>query len=273
MMTSDPSESFITSPDDSTTPRQNNRKRNLVNQRNFRSRRKQYVEELEQRINSFEREGIVATQWVQEVARKLNAENAILRQLVLQRSAGWTTEDLDAVVSRALNEQHHSNPSTNGGSVPSIENGSLQSRVPWAAKFHEQDAKPSPSGLAPTDSTHQPIYQRKSAPRHTDQWMNPPQENGHHQNGASTHQHVSSTSIRPQPNTHAPSDLQHNPTAKTKAVMSCESAAEILADLRAQGTTGSTNVDMIRAELGCRPSEAKCEVPHGLLFERMDHSI
>lgn len=57
-----------------TQPPRETKKRNLVNQRNFRSRRKQYVTELEQKLQQYEREGVAATQRVQQAARLVLGE-------------------------------------------------------------------------------------------------------------------------------------------------------------------------------------------------------
>ncbi|OGE56246.1 hypothetical protein PENARI_c003G01657 [Penicillium arizonense] len=53
------------------------------NQRRSRTRRKEYVQHLEQRLWSFERLGVAATQEVQEAGRKVARENEVLRSLLL----------------------------------------------------------------------------------------------------------------------------------------------------------------------------------------------
>lgn len=52
------------------------------NQRRSRARRKEYIQELEQRLQRFETLGIEATQEVQVAGRKVAAENAALRSLL-----------------------------------------------------------------------------------------------------------------------------------------------------------------------------------------------
>jgi hypothetical protein len=53
------------------------------NQRRSRARRKEYIEDLEQRIRRFERQGVEATTEVQAAARKVAKENALLRSLLV----------------------------------------------------------------------------------------------------------------------------------------------------------------------------------------------
>ncbi|OQE67737.1 hypothetical protein PENNAL_c0166G05686 [Penicillium nalgiovense] len=53
------------------------------NQRRSRTRRKEYIQQLEQQLRSFERLGIAATQDVQKAGRKVAAENVSLRSLLM----------------------------------------------------------------------------------------------------------------------------------------------------------------------------------------------
>merc|ERR1711939_862954 len=76
-------------------------KRNLVNQRNFRSRRKQYVAELEQKLQQYEREGVAAPRRVQHAARLVLAENAVLRHLI-QSEFGLDSQALDDQIFREM---------------------------------------------------------------------------------------------------------------------------------------------------------------------------
>lgn len=75
------------------------RKRNLANQRNYRNRQKQYVEELEEKLRLYESEGVAATESVQQAARRVQQENAGLRRL-LQAHLGWGTHEIDQRLSQ-----------------------------------------------------------------------------------------------------------------------------------------------------------------------------
>ncbi|PPJ56828.1 hypothetical protein CBER1_10155 [Cercospora berteroae] len=58
------------------------------NQRRSRARRKEYVQELEERVRCCERQGVQATAEVQAAAKKIAAENVYLRQL-LHKNGVW----------------------------------------------------------------------------------------------------------------------------------------------------------------------------------------
>jgi hypothetical protein len=70
------------------------RKRNLANQRNYRNRQKQYVEELEQKLRQYEREGVAATETIQQAARRVQHENAELRRM-MEMHTGWSQAEID----------------------------------------------------------------------------------------------------------------------------------------------------------------------------------
>lgn len=56
--------------------------RNRVNQRNFRARRQAYIQELEQRLQRLDNDGVRATKEVQIAARRVDNENRLLRLLL-----------------------------------------------------------------------------------------------------------------------------------------------------------------------------------------------
>ncbi|KAK4112656.1 hypothetical protein N656DRAFT_708738 [Canariomyces notabilis] len=63
------------------------------NKRRYRARRKEYVADLERRLEEMRVQGINATAQVQLAARKVVAENGRLRELL--QLAGFTAEDID----------------------------------------------------------------------------------------------------------------------------------------------------------------------------------
>lgn len=67
------------------------------NQRRSRARRKEYIEDLEQRIRRFERQGVEATTEVQTAARKVARENALLRALLVAN--GVSNQEIDDYLS------------------------------------------------------------------------------------------------------------------------------------------------------------------------------
>lgn len=321
-----------------------NRKRNLVNQRNFRFRRKQYIEELEARVQDFERQGIAATQQVQEAGRRHAAENAVLRRQ-LEEQLGWSPEQISALLNESLG------PPPDAMSVAStdrripIENHGHATRLPIdevRQPINGQNNHVPPSSSFAThnqqhhyqarhiDSTPmQPVdaFSNRSAGiiTHTDDWMMPdrpaikqpsppttyPPPEYHNNDGtnATNHNHqqqlsreflpslvhgrhlppplTKSSAYPPPPLTdinHNPVNIKSEPLSRTTnpAVMSCESAASILAELKGQASNGggtanggdvTSNRAAIRAELGCREGERECEVPHRLVYERMDRTF
>jgi hypothetical protein len=60
--------------------------RNTVNQRRLRERRKEYIEELETKVRTFEQQGVQATQAIQKAARVVVEENKVLRRMLAEMS-------------------------------------------------------------------------------------------------------------------------------------------------------------------------------------------
>ncbi|KAI9036917.1 bZIP transcription factor [Aspergillus affinis] len=68
--------------DDQTSSTTGNAARIRDNQRRSRARRKDYIRELEERVQSYEKLGVTATQEVQAAGRKVAQENKWLRELL-----------------------------------------------------------------------------------------------------------------------------------------------------------------------------------------------
>jgi len=191
---------------------QNHKQRNLANQRNFRSRRKEYVLELEQKVRDYEREGVVATEKVQHAARSLQAENAALRQLI-QQGLGWDAGAVDRYVAHAVM----------GGRVEPL--------------------------LQPTTQFHAGP-QLHIEPKCEDYDYATSRWQGSDYYGSSVPATSESTT---------PGDA-----------MSCEDAATILAEFRAQ----AVDLELIKRELGCEPvNDCRCSISHGALFAKMADSM
>lgn len=236
----------------------NDRKRNLVNQRNFRSRRKQYIEELEGKVQAYERQGVAASQQVQDAARALIAENDALRSIIFQH-LGWRPEYLNSIISQ---------PSDRSSFVPGTTGDPLQHTLS-ARQYNmphniKDEQQPSSHFIS---NGHAGTHQQQPYPQNGNQY--------YPHNGTMDYR----AEIRPQQSSdgrlsefyQAINDTNgHSHATKggdPKAVMSCEKAASILAELSTQGT-----VDSIRNDLGCKTEDA-CDVPHRLVFERMDRSL
>ncbi|DAA76738.1 TPA_exp: Uncharacterized protein A8136_6967 [Trichophyton benhamiae CBS 112371] len=78
------------------------------NQRRSRARRKEYIQDLEARLQRYERHGVDVTIEVQTAARKVARQNVMLRSLL--NSFGVTDAKIDEYLAYA--EEHNSSPSS-----------------------------------------------------------------------------------------------------------------------------------------------------------------
>ncbi|ETN44777.1 uncharacterized protein HMPREF1541_10447 [Cyphellophora europaea CBS 101466] len=259
------------------------KKRNLVNQRNFRSRRKQYVAELEQKLQQYEREGVAATRRVQHAARLVLAENAVLRHLI-QSEFGLDSQALDDQIFREMRNRVdlnlHNLPSTDRQSTRSEE---LPSRGTTADYQQVSTAATTSPRLLETalpamksDRSHTLTSQDSSTmsdSRYGEQAevvdATPVDAARLSANLALWNDHEEAA---PLSNQEEPDVVEAAPGSKhmattTKDTLSCEDAAAILGGFRAQAS-----LELLREELGCTPASA-CNISHGALFEKMDSSI
>ncbi|EAT83278.2 hypothetical protein SNOG_09086 [Parastagonospora nodorum SN15] len=88
------------------------------NQRRSRNRRKELIDELQGRIQKYEREGVAATQEMQRAARKVAEENARLRSLLAHH--GILQDEVDAFL-RSCDEPALPNDASLNTSVPSAQ--------------------------------------------------------------------------------------------------------------------------------------------------------
>lgn len=220
------------------------------NQRRSRARRKEYIQQLEQRLRFFESQGVVASQEVQQAGRKVAKENSLLRSLLLLR--GVTQEEIEdffkshaeytprvmlrsaSAINRPLTP-HHGLPIDLG-----------VSERPWDGKT---------SNLPKGDDIdgRRVLSHCRSVEAHADCSMH----------GLTTNQ----------PSTRIPADIPENtPTLQPFKenhqeqghFTSCESAARIIAGSRSYSDTND-----LRSELGCG-AEANCMVKNLTLFEMLD---
>lgn len=224
------------------SPVENHRKRNLANQRNYRNRQKQYVDELEHRLRAYEREGAEATESVQRAARRVHEENLALRRL-LQAHLGWSPQEVDA---RLLHEPHDLQLMPHSGLHP------LETeQAPSAMGIYNTTA---PSTTFQTDAprTVRQSFDTKLEPLHSPRWWD--------------------NSVRYDPLKVVYPRYEHDDsvthTSTLKDSISCEDAAAILAEFRSQG-----DLDLIKGELGCAPTrDRECNISHRDLFAKLADS-
>ncbi|KAK4936198.1 hypothetical protein LTR66_015369, partial [Elasticomyces elasticus] len=78
--------------------------RNRVNQRNLRNRKQQYTKDLEEKVRTYEADGVQATAEVQAAARRVVDENNALKE-VLRRELGLSDDEISKRVSSLLGTQ------------------------------------------------------------------------------------------------------------------------------------------------------------------------
>lgn len=224
------------------TPVESHRKRNLANQRNYRNRQKQYVDELEQRLRAYEREGAEATESVQRAARRVHEENAALRRLIYAH-LGWGPHQVD---DRLLREHRHLELTAHPAHHPleALQAPNEQGRSNFTA--------PGPVFRNGGPGVVEEAYDTKIEPLLSPGWRGV---------------HVQyDRSDMPYSKREHDGPIAHPSTSKDS--ISCEDAAAILAEFRSQG-----DVDLIKGELGCAPiPDRECTISHRDLFARLADS-
>ncbi|KAE8390144.1 hypothetical protein BDV23DRAFT_183837 [Aspergillus alliaceus] len=102
------------------------------NQRRSRARRKEYIQNLEQRLHRFEVLGVQATQQVQAAGRKVVMENTHLRSLL--KLHGVTDQDIQEYL--AARSSAFIYPSTGGRS--NVRDGARLSRLTGKSRAERQ---------------------------------------------------------------------------------------------------------------------------------------
>lgn len=224
------------------------------NQRRSRARRKEYIQHLEQRLRSFESQGVVASQEIQQAGRKVAKENSLLRLLLLLR--GVTQDEIEDF----LKSHAEHTPRVTLGSASSASAISRpvtpQNRLPIDLGV----SKRSGDGRASTLPRGEDIDESRVLSQH--QFVEIHEDSNMH--GLTTNQ--LSTTISANIPENAPTLQRFNESYQEQGTFtSCESAARIIASLR-----GCSDTHELRSELGCG-AEANCMVKNLSLFEMLDN--
>lgn len=255
--------------------------RNRLNQRNFRSRRRQYTQELEEKVRRYEQNGVRATQQIQDAARNVAVENLFLRAMVKDR-LGFTDDEMNQYLEDSHGRANSSSDSSelkthvydrvahrlqgsSGGIQDPCRKHDLQHQKPDAAgapacrsltrdsntlsettsyeqrTLHDVDQKV----LEPEPAPTRPLEPGVSKPETSD---------------------IESPTVARSPARSAFGGLS-DPLDEAGDHLSCEAAASIIAGIRLQDSNAS-----IRQELGCRTSNT-CHVSNAALFQIMNVSI
>jgi hypothetical protein len=240
-------------PDTDDRLRHNQRARD--NQRTSRARRKELLNDLQRRVDEYERRGVQATLEMQQAARRVARENARLRALLLSKGVTepevemWLSQDLEAVDGRLSLARL----ATAAGGAQSLQS---TSRVPVTAMLNEQSpatpASTYPSGpLSTYSSTSRDGSSRTSQTSvpldETNSSTSSGSQHGSRETGPSLAERVASCCT------------SGNET-------SCEVAAAILANMQGHGDTSRA-----RVALGCEgPSD--CTVKNTRVLELLDEA-
>lgn len=256
--------------------------RNRVNQRAHRSRKQQYIRELEEQVRTFQREGVKATQEVQIAARHVATENMLLRKFV-RTYAKCDDHDIDLLLAHmrngssevpcGLRSEGNANSGVTGQTVSTV-GVSRASPVHTVYTESRMDRDEEPlSALAPPpvleESRSSPTTQTStvttcSCPANTATSPPPPKQTEHPLstptinkpgNASSETSPYDSESQQPSPTHRLPEDS-----------ISCEEAATIIAGLRLR------NAEEAREELGCAP-QGSCHIRNIALLQLMNETF
>lgn len=220
------------------------------NQRRSRARRKEYIQHLEQRLRSFERLGVTASQEIQQAGRKVAKENALLRSLLVLR--GVTHDEIEAF----LKSHDEYTPGGMLRSAPAI-NCPVKPQIrPWVVLGVSQRNSDGTSNISPRteeiDGQNVPTY-GQSVEVHT------------YANRQELTTDRASTNLQADIPENASTLQQFSGDHREQGhFTSCENAARIIAGLR-----GYSDTHDVRSELGCG-AEADCMVKNMNLFEMFD---
>lgn len=221
------------------------------NQRRSRARRKEYIQHLEQRLRTFESQGVVASQEIQQAGRKVAKENFLLRSLLVLR--GVTPDEIEAF----LKSQAEYTPRVMPRSASAISHPVTPQVARYIGLGVSQKASDGSSNIWPKEE-------------HIDEG-NIPSLGARVEVHADTNGHEWSSA---QPSTTTlPANMPENTSTLQQSsgerrgkgdFTSCESAVRIIASLR-----GYSDTHDLRSELGCG-TEANCMVKNFSLFEMLD---
>jgi hypothetical protein len=248
--------------------------RNRENQRRSRARRKDYIQELEQRLRQYEVDGVRATAEVQAAARKVSEENIGLRSLL-----GLYGVD-DGRIGEYLRTRDASVVSKDWGNEMRTREISLTGEESLGTRDYTGICMQTPPALETDVCSSGTPYMSKthqsSIPSHPSTWDGVPSVSHDPATPAAIEMEHNEGPARPIPDANtvqsplAPTTLMY-PTPHeqdrescARDEISCLAAAEIIAGMR-----GHQNPEEVWPELGCSSSR-KCMVKNMAIFQIMD---
>ncbi|KAH8904071.1 hypothetical protein BR93DRAFT_162054 [Coniochaeta sp. PMI_546] len=237
----------LKAPDTEDRLRHNQRARD--NQRSSRARRKELLNDLQRRVDAYERSGVQATLEMQQAARRVAWENVKLRALLMKKGVA------EAEVEDWLHGNHEAVGDRMAGEAR-MDSAPCTARVSVTALLNEEPLTPAASSYHPGPLSVSSSTSRASTLR-SGQSSAPPDED---------HTSTSSASLQGD-GENFPSLAERVAACCTSGTeTSCEVAAAILASMQGHGDTSRA-----RAALGCNgPSE--CTVKNTRVLELLDET-
>ncbi|GKZ24728.1 hypothetical protein AbraIFM66951_011855 [Aspergillus brasiliensis] len=225
------------------------------NQRRSRARRKEYIHDLEQRLQKYQTEGIRATREVQEAGRKVAVENSLLRSLLIlhgvsdqevQEYLKAHTADICPPTSRpeaVLVTPSHSGQSPRLNTVD-------DSGGPIPSNNERDDTSPEKTATKPASSSSLVTYQQAAI------------SDSQNSDGDSELSVPFDSPTPDIPTLQAPN--RHQDSRQSGQCTPCETAAGIISSMRSY-----PNMQDVRSELGCH-SSASCMVKNMDIFQLLN---
>lgn len=227
------------------------------NQRRSRARHKEYVHDLEQRIEGFEKQGVQATLEVQAAGRKVVEENKLLRSLLGLRGVA------DAEVEDYL-QTHKARTDPVGGplSTPPADSGVPQRATAGrlcssGPKQTCRNGKTMPEAAA---------HDRSPVPLSGSKAQSLPSLKPRESGPCPDRHPLPKEGTQPPLSVPCTPQIQRASSAENRSgqATTCESAARIIAGMR-----HDSDMQDMRAELGCT-SDASCMVDNMAIMRAMD---
>lgn len=227
------------------------------NQRRSRARRKEYTQDLEQRLQKFQIEGIKATREVQEAGRKVAIENSLLRSLLIQH--GVSDEKVQEYL--RVHTAHISVPTSRSEAVlparshsgQSPKSSTVDTGGPSPSNHGHSDPSPKKKAPEPTSSTlgsSLVTYQQMAA-------------SDIETSGGNSEPSASFDPSTPDPSTVQPLNRRQDSRGSGQCTP-CETAADIISSMRSY-----PDMEDVRSELGCQ-SSASCMVKNMDIFQLLN---
>jgi hypothetical protein len=252
------------------------------NQRRSRNRRKELIEDLQKRVQTYEQNGVTATQDMQRAARKVAQENLRLRSLLAHHGISQETVDI------YLRSFDTFQVSSDISAIPAKTISSYQSVVPEKVPVHGLGAMGWSSSKQPAERYH--ITSHNFAPEYLEEDRT--QEVIETVLHSTSVEHVDKPYVHEKPSPargmNAQLDFHNNPRSDDSGCLnttdcfcpppinspvrpltsgmeiSCETAANIIIEMRGNG-----DLESVRKSLGCAGRE-ECSVRSSTVMQVMD---